>query len=105
MANNTEDVGLRTHNEYDSIFTSALMNQHPEWDMETVREAALICSNTMKPLIQQEANRQKLELLDRLERGAWSSYMSGGDPVILPRDIEAQRKQLEQARKKVKNDK
>lgn len=41
---------LRVHNEYDSMLTKVLMEQHLEWDMETVREAALICSNTLIPV-------------------------------------------------------
>lgn len=38
---------LREHNDYDGLVTKALMEEHPEWDMETVREAALISSNVI----------------------------------------------------------
>jgi hypothetical protein len=39
---------LRKHNELDSMFTAALMKEHADdWSMEVVREAALICSNTL----------------------------------------------------------
>src|ERR1044072_9448952 len=42
------DGGLIMHNSLDSLFTEALMKEHADdWDMETVREAALICSNTL----------------------------------------------------------
>ena len=38
---------MLTHNRLDSFFTEALMKNKPDWDMETVRTAALICSNAL----------------------------------------------------------
>lgn len=43
---------LLKHNEYDEIVTKALMEAHSDdWSMEVIREAALIATNTMLPLI------------------------------------------------------
>lgn len=56
----TDSEQLRQHNEYDSLLTAALMREHSEdWSMETVREAALICSNTMLHLMAQR-DQQRL---------------------------------------------
>lgn len=38
---------MLTHNKLDGFFTEALINNKPDWDMETVRTAALICSNAL----------------------------------------------------------
>lgn len=38
---------MLTHNKLDGFFTEALMKNKPDWDMETVRTAALICSNAL----------------------------------------------------------
>ena len=62
---------LREHNEYDELLTQVLMKEHAhDWDMETVREAALICSNTIIPILEARVH----EILDELERGPKVSY-------------------------------
>lgn len=38
---------MLTHNRLDGFFTEALMKNKPKWDMETIRTAALICSNAL----------------------------------------------------------
>jgi hypothetical protein len=45
---NKDSAKLREHNSLDGLFTKVLMEQHAhDWSMETVREAALICSNAL----------------------------------------------------------
>lgn len=44
---NIDNDEQRQHNDLDDLMTEALMREHPEWSMETIREAALICSNAL----------------------------------------------------------
>ena len=61
MPESTNDE-LREHNEYDGAVTEALMREHSEdWDMETIREAVLIATNTMLPIIHQHTEQVVLE--------------------------------------------
>lgn len=45
MTNSESD--MLQHNKLDGFFTEALMRNKPNWDMETIRTAALICSNAL----------------------------------------------------------
>lgn len=58
---------LRKHNDYDELVTKALMREHSDdWSMETIREAALIATNTMLPLIKNYGIQQRIEELEKL---------------------------------------
>lgn len=82
MTDNTH-AELRTHNEYDSLLTKVLMEQHPEWSMEVVREAALICSNTLIPAVQQEIAKARIKEIETL-----LDEVMAGDPDDWNRDVE-----------------
>jgi hypothetical protein len=57
-----QDDELREHNKYDALVTQALMEQHSDdWDMETIREAALIATNTILKIIPVMYTRKELE--------------------------------------------
>ena len=61
MDTRIDESKLRTHNQFDGIVSKALMEQHPDWSMETVREAALIATNTLLPLLPLMYTRKELE--------------------------------------------
>ena len=65
MANNTEDVELRT---LDQILEQAFTDGASDtmWQDDRHVEIFATAKAELQALIQQEANRQKLELLDRL---------------------------------------
>lgn len=61
-----DKADLRRHNDYDELVTQALMREHSEdWSMETIREAALIATNTMLPLIKSYGIQQRIEEHDK----------------------------------------
>lgn len=69
---------LREHNTYDSELTKILMREHPERDMETTREAALVCSNTMIKLMSSQLPTDlRKQLYKKLDRYARKIAVSG----------------------------
>lgn len=97
MVNNTEDVASAL----DDLIDESMDYERGNWTgfVKTPQERedaiAQVSAHKMHvlDLIQQEANRQKAELLDRLE--SMAAYdPSGSSPVINPKQIEAERKKL-----------
>lgn len=66
------DLKPRQHNTLDSLLTAALIKEHPDWDMETVREAALICSNTLLPMVK-DLRISELEHVKHIITAHWKT--------------------------------
>lgn len=107
MVNNTEDVELDKlvgdiiHigyvNGYNQLAQMAQVAPYNHIEPLSLDEA----KQSLNSLIQQEANRQKLELLDRIWEAARWSTPDADEPEYFTREaIKAEREQLEQLRKK-----
>lgn len=86
-------MNVRKHNDYDSLLSSALQKEHPDWSQETIREAALICSNTILPLftIQQQALLDEIISKARpMQKGKYATKQA----AVLVEILEAIRKEL-----------
>lgn len=97
MANNTEDLELRKLiGERVGMFTGVILRDNPNYEMPT-NDALDLCDDILT-LIQQEANRQKAELLDEIysERDTHLADTGCSDEVgYIPQSvIEAERNKL-----------
>lgn len=110
MANNTEDVELRAKIKQAQFDLAGRRATHLQvarksgWtpvELDGVHEGdQIIFENEILSLIQQEANRQKAELLNRLKDKIVMMYFLGDDytkhDVVQWSAIEAERKQLKE---------
>jgi hypothetical protein len=77
---------LRQHNELDSLLTKALMKEHSDdWDMDTVREAALICSNVALAYLTTTATRMAVEARKEVHK-SWSIIFGIGYDADQPKE-------------------